>query len=631
MVGAGQEDSSQPITFSTYKKYIDQSGSYKSFFGILTYCGVYAAIFIGFSRLLGYWSQENYEFEFHRNQEPNSYPNEFNHTPYIIAVIFLGLFALFGDALKFILCNNFILKTNSNMHTNALDKISNAPVIFFDKTPIGTALNRFSNDLGILDKGNAELLPNVLDGCFYVFMRMIALVIINPFLTVPVAFVTFMSLKIKLFLQKPVMETKRIDLTSKSPLYSDISATINGLLIIRTFRQCSNFVNKFMKLIQINSQAFLYMDRTLKFFAVLMSIALDGLMVLGTFICIAVAYYTNFDAGLFGLALLMFQEIAGYGNWLVRISLQVDINMQSVERIIDYYQLDSEPPKHLPQDNRLHQKWPCDGQISFNNVYMKYRPELDYVLQGLTFQISPGCKVGIVGRTGAGKSSIIQVLFRMAQIETKIPGSSIEIDNVNISDIGLELLRKSISIIPQTPVVFTGTIRRNLDPFDEFTDSDLWHTLSEVNLKSYVEKLEGQLNTDMSMSSSVFSAGQKQLVCLARTLLRHNKILVLDEATANVDIETDEFIQKKIIERFRDCTVITIAHRLITIANYDKIMVMDKGRVAEYDSPYLLMVKSKGDKSITKTDGIFAQMVLKSGEGVANKIFNIAKDKYVNK
>jgi len=328
---AGQEDSSQPITFSTYKKYIDQSGSYRSFFGILTYCGVYAAIFIGFSRLLGYWSQENYEFEFHRNQEPNSYPNEFNHTPYIIAVIFLGLFALFGDALKFILCNNFILKTNSNMHANALDKISNAPVSFFDKTPIGTALNRFSNDIGILDKGNAELLPNVLDGCFYVFMRMIALVIINPFLTVPVAFVTFMSLKIKLFLQKPVMETKRIDLTSKSPLYSDISATINGLLIIRTFRQCSNFVNKFMKLIQINSQAFLYMDRTLKFFAVLMSIALDGLMVLGTFICIAVAYYTNFDAGLFGLALLMFQEIAGYGNWLVRISLQVDINMQSVE------------------------------------------------------------------------------------------------------------------------------------------------------------------------------------------------------------------------------------------------------------------------------------------------------------
>jgi len=615
------DDSKEGISFSTYKKYIDQNGSFKSLLLILTYCLIYALIFIGFSRLLGFWGQKNFEHS-------RSSSHTFNHAPYVIVTILLAPFVLFGDSLKFILYNNFILKTNSNMHSKALEKISNAPVSFFDKTPVGIVLNRFSNDLGILDKGNAELLPYAIDGYFYIFMRMMVLVIINPYLALPIVIVTIMSFKIKSFLQNPVMETKRIDLTSKSPMYSGISATLHGLLVIRTFRQSRSFIKKFTKLVQANNKAFLYMDRTIKFFIILMSVALDGLTVLGTFICIAIGYYTNLDAGIFGLALLMFQEIAGYGNWIVRTSLQVDINMQSVERILDYHQLDSEPPKHLPQDNSLRLNWPCDGQISFNNVYLKYRPELDYVLQGLTFKISPGCKVGIVGRTGTGKSSIIQALFRMAQIDTKIPGSSIEIDGVNIANLGLELLRKSISIIPQTPVVFTGTIRKNLDPFNEFTDSDLWHALLEVNLQQHVEKLEQGLHTDMSISNSVFSAGQKQLVCLARAVLRKNKIIVLDEATSNVDIETDEVIQKKIMERFQDCTVITIAHRLISIANYDKIMVLDKGKVVECDSPYLLMAKSKGDKLITKTDGVFAQMVLKSGESVANKIFAIAKEKF---
>jgi len=296
-----------------------------------------------------------------------------------------------------------------------------------------------------------------------------------------------------------------------------------------------------------------------------------------------------------------------------------------------YSELTPEAPDHVPErDAALAKPWPSQGRITLNNVFMKYRPELDYVLKGLTFSVSGGNKIGIVGRTGAGKSSIIQALFRMTELES-MPGSSIEIDGVNISKIGLAPLRESLSIIPQTPVVFTGKIKRNLDPFNQFTDFELWQVLQEVNLRDHVEGLEKKLETDMTMSSSVFSAGQKQLICLARAILRKSKIIVLDEATANVDIETDDFIQRKIMERFRDCTVITIAHRLITIANYDKVLVMDKGIVAEYDSPYLLLVKNQGDKQITNKDGLFAQMVLNSGDSMAKKIFEIAMKKYYGK
>jgi len=379
----------------------------------------------------------------------------------------------------------------------------------------------------------------------------------------------------------------------------------------------------------------LYMERTVRVFAFSMNVTLDSLSVIGTFIFIFVAFYTNLEAGLFGLALVMLQEIAGYGAWVIRMSLLLDINMQSVERILKYYSLPIEPPAHVPGEKNIlatsdSPNWPSKGQITFNNIYMKYRPEFEFVLQGLSLNIPGGCKVGVVGRTGAGKSSIIQVLFRMVDAE-KYPGSSIEIDGIDTTKIGLDVLRKNLAIIPQTPVIFTGKIRRNLDPFSEFSDSQLWQALEEVNLRRYVESLEKRLDTDMTMSSSVFSAGQKQLICLARAILRQSKIIVLDEATANVDIETDDFIQKKIMEKFKDCTVITIAHRLITIANYDKVLVMSAGKKVEYDSPYKLMVEKEGDREMTNKEGLFAEMVQKSGENMAKKIFEIAMNKFNNK
>jgi ATP-binding cassette subfamily C (CFTR/MRP) protein 4 len=262
---------------------------------------------------------------------------------------------------------------------------------------------------------------------------------------------------------------------------------------------------------------------------------------------------------------------------------------------------------------------------------MKYRPELDYVLGDLSIQAKPGEKIGCVGITGAGKSTILQILFRMVELDKQgehKDSTFVKIDDLNIENMGLHLLRSNISIIPQIPMCFTGTIKKNLDPIGTFSEEELWRVLEDINLKSYVESLKNGLNTDMTDVSYVFSVGQKQLICLARAILMKKKILVLDEATANIDMQTDNFIQKKINEKFQQSTIFTIAHRLTTVAHYDKILVLDKGRRMEYDHPYKLLVNEIGDDSITKKDGYFASMVLNTGEKTSSQILEVAKQSY---
>jgi len=617
------DEAGDVVSWSTYSNYLKQAKSYAFPLIVIGSYAFYACLSIGLTRLLGVWAQAEVVYDY-SNEE-----SSFNSWPYMLACVGLTLLLVVAETSKTIFTYKCLLGTNSNMHDQMLNRLTRTSVTFFDMTPIGTILNRFSNDIGVLDGSNVPIMADVIDGFVSLPLMAATLLAINLSASIPCIIVVVVLYKIKKFFEKPVMETKRLDLSSRAPLYSEISATINGLLAVRVYRQGGNFIRKFCELIYNNSRAFLYMERTVRVFAFSMNVTLDSLSVIGTFIFIFVAFYTNLEAGLFGLALVMLQEIAGYGAWVIRMSLLLDINMQSVERILKYYKLPLEPPTHVPNEKSLlaSSNWPSRGQIDFNNIYMKYRPEFDFVLQGLSFNIPGGCKVGVVGRTGAGKSSIIQVLFRMVDAE-KYPGSSIEIDGVDTSKIGLEVLRKNLAIIPQTPVIFTGKIRRNLDPFGEFSEAQLWQALEEVNLRRYVESLENKLDTDMTMSSSVFSAGQKQLICLARAILRQSKIIVLDEATANVDIETDDFIQKKIMEKFKDCTVITIAHRLITIANYDKVLVMSAGKKVEYDSPYMLLVEKEGDRAISNGSGLFAEMVQKSGENMAKKIFEVAMNKY---
>lgn len=276
--------------------------------------------------------------------------------------------------------------------------------------------------------------------------------------------------------------------------------------------------------------------------------------------------------------------LTGMFQWGVRQSAEIESQMTSVERVLEYSNLPAEAALDSAPNKKPPKTWPEFGSITFDGMSLSYAPGEPPVLKDLRCLIKPKEKVGVVGRTGAGKSSIIAALFRMTE-----PEGAILIDGVDIRHIGLHDLRKKISIIPQDPVLFTGPIRRNLDPFSEHGDEELWKALEEVRLKSAVEELPGGLGAEVSEGGSNFSVGQRQLICLARAVLRQNKILVMDEATANVDPRTDSLIQTTIRENFKDCTVLTIAHRLHTIMDSDRVIVLDAGRILEFDEPYLLM------------------------------------------
>ena len=289
---------------------------------------------------------------------------------------------------------------------------------------------------------------------------------------------------------------------------------------------------------------------------------------------------------------------------------ELENEMVSLERLLEYSKVDTDPER--PDPAAVPKLWPEDGHIEFRNVSLKYNPHDPPVLKNLNFTIQPREKIGIVGRTGAGKSSTITALFQLYPIE-----GTILIDGVDTPKPPLEDVRSKISIIPQEPVLFSGNMRKNLDPFEEYDDEILWNALDQVELREVVAELPDGLQSYVSEGGANFSVGQRQLVCLARALIRNNKILVMDEATANVDPYTDALIQNTIREKFADCTVLTIAHRLHTVMDSDRILVMNAGSVEEFEHPFVLL----GDKK-----GILYSLVQTTGKTTAANLESIARE-----
>ena len=312
-------------------------------------------------------------------------------------------------------------------------------------------------------------------------------------------------------------------------------------------------------------------------------------------------------AGLIISSTLMLNISTQYG---IRQSAEFENQMTSVERIVEYQDLVQESSPKSVKMPKPDANWPTKGEIIFDKMSLSYDLEAKPVLRNLECKIKGGEKIGIVGRTGAGKSSMIAALFRLTE-----PTGSIRIDGIDTQSVVLDDLRKKISIIPQDPVVFSGTVRYNLDPFSEYGDDELWSTLDKVQLKSQIENLPGKLDAHIADGGSNLSVGQRQLICLARAILRRNRILVLDEATANVDHQTDSLIQNTIRSEFKSCTVLTIAHRLNTIIDCDRVLVLDAGQIAEFGTPYQLL----------NEQNLFYEMCHKTGPSMYDHLYQMAK------
>ncbi|XP_023210557.1 multidrug resistance-associated protein 4-like [Centruroides sculpturatus] len=407
---------------------------------------------------------------------------------------------------------------------------------------------------------------------------------------------------------------------ARSVVFSHLSVSLYGLTTIRAFKAESKFKSTFNKY-QDNHTATWFIYVALSQWLHIYGGLIPAINLITTIIIINFSIEAaSDDAGSqIGLVINYGLFTFKYLQHLIGMTSEAEFQFQmnSVTRILNYSKLESEASYESLPDKRPSSDWPQKGEILFDNVSVQYSKDKNIVLKNIAFRIHSGEKIGIVGRTGAGKSSIIASLFRMIE-----PTGTITIDGIDTKDLGLRDLRSKISIIPQDPMLFTGPLRRNIDPFNEYSDDQLWKAIEEVQLKEVISKLPGRLDTYLTEGGRNFSVGERQLICLARTILRQNKILVMDEATSNIDKSTDSCIQKIIREKFKSYTVLTIAHRLHTIIDSDRIMVMDTGIIREFDSPYSLL---------KNVNGTFYNLVKNTGITSMNELYRIAKNKYYMK
>ncbi|CAF4950125.1 unnamed protein product, partial [Rotaria sp. Silwood1] len=534
------------------------------------------------------------------NTEWNEYRNSRFYFYCGIALVLLIL-----SLIRIIIIKLICLNSGRTLHNKMFQRLIRCPISFFDLNPIGRILNRFTKDIAIVDEYLPWTFFDFLECLFQVF-GVIALVSwLNPWSFIPAIIATISMLFIRHRFAQCSRDLKRLESTSRSPIYSYLTSTILGLKVIRSYHAEKICLSEFFSLLDDNSRAnylFLTTNRwaairfdwiTIFFIAIVTSMALIVHITGRLFSAADIALTFSFSLNLMGLL-----------QWTIRQSVQLETQMTSVERILEYCALDQEPPAQVSPKNRPPTNWPSHGEIIFENVSMSHSNKLNapLALNKISLIIRANEKIGIIGRTGAGKSSFIQTIFRMGII---INGQ-IKIDNIDISTIGLDDIRRRISIIPQDPVLFTGTIKSNLDQFGNYSDIEIWHALEQVQLKKFVSNImPNGLHSYVSESGSNLSVGQKQLICLARAILKKSKILIIDEATANVDNATDELIQQAIREQFKKCTVLTIAHRLRTVIDSDRILVLGNGRVLEFDTPQaLLSDRNSQFNSFVKQTGI---------------------------
>ncbi|KAJ2589099.1 hypothetical protein IWW49_002655 [Coemansia sp. RSA 1797] len=456
---------------------------------------------------------------------------------------------------------------------------------FFDVTPLGRILNRFSSDLQRCD----EMLPRSVSSMVNTMVNVVSAVAVIGMST-PLVLVLMLPLAfVYRYLQQRYLrssrELRRLDSTTRSPIFAHFQESIGGVPTIRAYNQQPRFVYENESRVGLNMRAY-YTYLSLNRWLSLRLETLGNTVMLGTTLLAigSVQYFGYGDAGLVGLAVTYALDFTSSLNWSVRSYTEVENSMIQLERVVEYAELPSEAPEVI-EDRRPAASWPDQGMVEFKDYSTRYREGLDLVLKGLSFRVQPNQKVGIVGRTGAGKSSLTLALFRIIEAA----GGQILIDGEDIAKYGLFDVRSKLSIIPQDPVLFAGTVRENLDPFNNYSDQEIWQALEHAHLADVIRAKDERLEFMVTQSGENFSVGQRQLICLARALLKRAKVLVLDEATAAIDNATDTIIQESIRKEFKNCTVLTIAHRLNTIIDSDMILVVDGGRLAEYDTPQNLL------------------------------------------
>ncbi|KAG0214931.1 Multidrug resistance-associated protein 1 [Mortierella sp. GBA30] len=595
----GEDKSMDELGFADYVKYF-RAGS-----GVLITILMIALFFVAHGIRIGsdYWLRL-------------WVPNTLNATD----SLYLGVYGAFITCFAFAVLIRGLwfaheaTRKSKELHDRAFKSVMRAPMSFFETTSLGRILSAFSKCMFTVD----DTLPDaafqflqyfplalgafLLIACVVHWQNAVSVVVL---MLIAILFVWYGS--------KADSRLKQMEALSKPPVFQHITTTLEGLFSIRAYNVQARFDGMNIAVLDKNHES-LYAMLTTKTWTAFYLDVISSLMVYSTALFLVIHRYTIHQApSVAGLALSNALQMLVFLQWTVRQMGDVQAQISTVGQL-DYYghRIEPEAPAENP-NTRPDKSWPQEGKIDFDHLVLKYRKDSPPVLKDVSFTIQPKEKVGIVGRTGSGKSTLLVGLLRIVEAAE----GTIRIDGVDISTLGLNDLRTKVGIIPQEPVLFVGTIRSNLDPFGQHEDNDIWRALDAVHLGAKVKEMPLKLDSPVIEHGKNFSLGQRQLICIARSLVIGSKIIVLDEATASIDMVTDKLLQETIKENFADCTVLTIAHRLNTIIESDKVLVMDSGEVAEFGEPH---------KLLQDPNGIFAELVSHAGEAASKKLAMIAED-----
>ncbi|XP_038594749.1 ATP-binding cassette sub-family C member 9 isoform X6 [Micropterus salmoides] len=488
------------------------------------------------------------------------------------------------------------LSAATNLHHNLLNKIIHAPIRFFDITPLGQILNRFSADTNIIDQHIPPTLESLTRSTLLCLSAIGVISSITPAFLIALVPLAVAFYFIQKYFRVASKDLQDLDDSTQLPLLCHFSETAEGLTTIRAFRHEARFKQRMLELTDTNNTAYLFLSAANRWLEVRTDYLGAVIVLTAAGASIWSFSYGLRSGGLVGLGLTYALTVTNYLNWVVRNLADLEVQMAAVKKVNSFLSTESENYEGSMDTSQVPENWPQDGEIKIQDLCVRYDPMLKPVLKHVNAYIEPGQKVGICGRTGSGKSSLSLAFFNMVDIfEGKIV-----IDGIDICKLPLQTLRSRLSIILQDPVLFSGSIRFNLDPERTCTDDRLWEALEIAQLKNMVKALPGGLDAVVTEGGENFSVGQRQLFCLARAFVRKSSILIMDEATASIDMATENILQKVVMTAFADRTVVTIAHRVHTILTADLVIVMKRGNILEYDKPETLLEQE---------DGMFASFV----------------------